>query len=76
MVITGPQADLFRKDIQKNFLPFAVTLGTIHGSELPLLKERPVQPGKTAIYVCKDKVCQLPVYTPGATMAILQNPSI
>src|SRR6185369_7775833 len=60
VVIVGEEMDEMRKEIQSNYLPFALFLGTKSKSKLPLFEGREVKE-KTMIYVCKDKVCQLPV---------------
>ena len=61
IVIVGEQLESQRKEIQRNYFPFALTLGTQSKSNLPLLEGRELKAGKTMIYVCRNKVCRLPV---------------
>jgi len=61
VVIVGEKAEEIRKEIQSNYLPFAVFLGTKSKSDLPLFEGRAAIDDKTKIYVCLNKVCQLPV---------------
>ena len=61
VVIVGEESEKMRKDIQQYYFPFALTLGTSSKSTLPLFEGREAIPGKTRIYVCRNKVCRLPV---------------
>jgi uncharacterized protein YyaL (SSP411 family) len=61
VVIVGEDADAIRKDLQRFYVPNKVILGTTEVSNLPLLKYKTDFNGKTAIYVCYNKTCQLPV---------------
>ncbi len=61
IVIVGEQLEEMRKEIQTNYFPFAMALGTRLKSNLSLLEGREGKLGKTMIYVCRNKVCQLPV---------------
>jgi len=61
VVIVGENADELRKDFDRFFVPNKVVAGTTTSSLLPLLENRTPLNGKTAIYICYDKTCQLPV---------------
>jgi uncharacterized protein YyaL (SSP411 family) len=61
VVISGNELDEMRREIQSHYLPFAVYAGTKLQSVLPLLEGRESIDGKTKIYICRDKACQLPV---------------
>jgi len=61
VVITGNVLEEVRKDIQSNYLPLAVFVGAESKSDLALLEGRESKDGKTKIYVCRNKVCELPV---------------
>ncbi|MCF0052391.1 thioredoxin domain-containing protein [Dyadobacter sp. LJ53] len=61
IIIVGPEADQMRKDFDRFFVPNKLVMGTTSRSNLPLLENRTEVNGKTAIYVCYDKTCQLPV---------------
>lgn len=61
VVIFGKKVHEKRKELSKNYIPFALLLGTENKSRLSLLEGREAKDGKTLIYVCKNKTCQLPV---------------
>ena len=61
VVIVGENADEIRKDFDRFYIPNKVVSGTLTSSSLPLLENRTPLNGKTAIYICYDKTCQLPV---------------
>lgn len=63
VAIVGPDFDNKRKDLAGHFLPNALLLGGAVEGNLELLQSK-LQEGKTMIYVCVDKVCQLPVEQP------------
>ncbi len=64
IAIVGPEADVFRAELDASFYPNKVICGQIDAagqSELPLLSQRGMVDGKTTIYVCYNRACQLPV---------------
>ena len=61
IAIVGPEADAFRAELETTFYPNKVLCGTTDKSSLPLLQERGSIDGQTAVYVCYDRACQLPV---------------
>ncbi|ACT91299.1 thioredoxin domain-containing protein [Dyadobacter fermentans] len=61
IAIVGGDADAMRKDLDRFFIPNKIVMGTSTSSTLPLLLNRTDINAKTAIYVCYDKTCQLPV---------------
>lgn len=61
IAIVGADADAVRKDFDRFFIPNKIVVGTSASSTLPLLQNRTDINAKTAIYVCYDKTCQLPV---------------
>ncbi len=63
IAIVGPEAEAIRKDLDRFFIPGKIITGTKDESDLPLLRHKTTLNGKTAIYVCRDKTCQLPVIT-------------
>jgi uncharacterized protein YyaL (SSP411 family) len=63
IAIAGPEHLAHRKELAKSYLPFAVFMGAATGSKLPLLQGKTTIDGKTAIYVCYNKTCKLPVTT-------------
>lgn len=62
VAIVGPDAHKLRQELQQYFLPDVWVMGSTGTDHLPLLQGK-FQPGKTLIYVCKDKVCHRPVTT-------------
>ena len=60
MVFTGDDCIERRKEIDNHYLPHLILSGGKKESKLPLLKNKCV-PGRTAIYVCRDKTCHQPV---------------
>ena len=61
IAIVGPDAERFRAEIDAEFYPNKVLCGMTDKSEIPLLQHRGLVDGKTAIYVCYNRACQLPV---------------
>jgi uncharacterized protein YyaL (SSP411 family) len=61
VVISGEEALTYRMELHRHFLPDIVTVGTTRSGTLPLLEGRDAKQGITMIYVCKNKVCSLPV---------------
>ncbi len=59
VAIVGPESRSLAREIQGNYLQNLILLG---GEEenLPLLESKSVE-GKTLFYVCKERVCDLPV---------------
>ncbi len=60
VVIIGADYAEKRDALLAHFLPDCIFLGGAEEGGLPLMKNKKVR-GKTMIYVCKDKVCKLPV---------------
>ncbi|MBD2755104.1 thioredoxin domain-containing protein [Spirosoma validum] len=61
IAVIGPEAEQFRAELDAEFYPNKVLCGTLEKSDLPLLQQRGPIDGKTAIYVCYNRACQLPV---------------
>jgi uncharacterized protein len=61
VAISGPEAMDFRKAIDKKHVPNKVMAGSLTENTLSLLQNRGTIEGKTAIYVCQNQTCQLPV---------------
>lgn len=74
VVIVGEKWEEMRKEIHKNYLPFALSLGSKTKSKLTLLEGREAKEGKTTIYVCQNKVCQLPVENVNEAMTQILHP--
>ncbi|MCX6291210.1 MAG: thioredoxin domain-containing protein [Bacteroidetes bacterium] len=60
IVITGKNTEQKRMELNQQYLPNKILAGSINGnSKLGLLEQRFIE-GKTLIYVCRNKTCQLP----------------
>lgn len=62
VIITGEKAIDFRSELQKEFRPYMLIAVSKNESDLAVFKERSVK-GKTAIYVCRDRTCSMPVFS-------------
>ena len=62
VALVGENALINASEINKNFKPNKLIIGSLTESDLPLLKNRYVN-GDTFIYVCVKKACRLPVKT-------------
>lgn len=60
VAILGERALEKSYELQREFHPNTVFMGGQDEGSLPLLKDK-LQHGRTMIYVCQNKVCQLPV---------------
>lgn len=60
VAIVGPNANALRNQFGQYFLPDCIFLGSAGSSKLPLLEDK-YRAGKTLIYACRNKTCQLPV---------------
>jgi uncharacterized protein YyaL (SSP411 family) len=71
VAIVGPDAATKRNQLMKAYLPTAMFYG---GDEenLPLLENKKV-PGKTLIYVCRNRVCKFPVDEVDAALKLLNS---
>lgn len=59
LVILGNESLSYNDEIGKQYLPFTVSMGG-KKETLPLMENK-LQEGKTMIYVCRNRECQLPV---------------
>lgn len=58
VAITGEDAENFRAELEKSYIPNKIVLGGQNGS-LPLLQDR--FGDTTRVFICRDKTCSLPV---------------
>ena len=74
VVISGPEADTYRKELQQQHLPYLIWAGnTSTSSELELLNGRLNNSDTTQIYVCKNKSCKLPVASVDEALQLIHN---
>ena len=71
VAITGPLALVKRREFNAQYVPGRLFMGTTGTSQLPLLAGRTVE-GATTIFVCENKVCQLPVGSVAAALVQMQ----
>ena len=71
VAIVGPEATDKRNALMKNYLPNALLLGGESEGNLELLKGK-LQDGMTMIYVCRNKVCKLPVQEIGPALKLME----
>jgi uncharacterized protein YyaL (SSP411 family) len=69
IAITGLETDLIKLELSAHYIPNKITLGGTK-SNLPLLKGK--QSNETKVYICRNKVCQLPVKTVEEALEYLQ----
>ncbi|WP_316830023.1 thioredoxin domain-containing protein [Pedobacter aquatilis] len=69
IAITGLEADVVKIALSNHYIPNKITLGGTK-SNLPLLKGK--QSNETKVYICRNKVCQLPVNTVEEALAYVQ----
>ncbi len=75
IAIVGPEALTFRQQLDRVFNPSVVFCGSKSVSpktDLPLLQNRGMIGDKTAIYVCQDRMCQLPVTSVAEALRLIE----
>jgi len=70
--IVGEKSLEFNETLNKYFLPNSIIIGSVSESKLPLLQHKFIE-NKTCIYICKDKVCQLPICDLNEAIIILND---
>lgn len=74
-VIIGEDAEAYRKEFQKEFHPYSISMGTQSTSSLPLLAEKSALNNQTTLFVCFNNVCKRPVFTvKDAVKQLTSNP--
>lgn len=68
IAIVGLETDAIKLELSNHYIPNKITLGGTK-SNLPLLKGK--QSNETKVYICRNKVCQLPVKTVEEALAYL-----
>jgi len=69
IALTGVEIDLVKLELSNYYIPNKITLGGTK-SNLPLLKGK--QSNETKVYICRNKVCQLPVNSVEEALEYLQ----
>ncbi|MDP1728356.1 MAG: thioredoxin domain-containing protein [Bacteroidota bacterium] len=60
LIITGPESKSWVQKLHTLYIPNAIITRVQETSQIPLLSDKTIGT-QTMIYICKDKVCQLPV---------------
>jgi uncharacterized protein YyaL (SSP411 family) len=60
VAIMGKDAQQKNIEIQQNYLPECIFMGSTNKEDLPLLENK-LSENNTFIYVCTNKTCKLPV---------------
>lgn len=71
IAIVGPEAEQFRRELSRQYLPNTVLAGSVGASPLPLLQGRTARNAQTTIYVCFNRACRQPVHSVAAALAQL-----
>ncbi len=72
IAIVGDDFQALRQELDQHFLPNAYLLGGKDEGTLELLQYKLI-PGQTTIYVCRDKVCKLPVTSVKEALGLMEN---
>ena len=68
IALAGVEIDAVKLELSNHYIPNKITLGGTK-SNLPLLKGK--ESNETKVYICRNKVCQLPVNTVEEALAYL-----
>ena len=71
IAIVGDNAIKKIKELNENYLPNKIIIGSLESNPLPLLKNRFVE-GETYIYVCVNKACKMPVKTVKEALELIE----
>ncbi len=62
VIVSGEQAFVWKRALDKQYIPNSIVVALSKESHLPLFKEK-IPGEEVSIYVCTDKTCSLPVST-------------
>ena len=71
VAIVGKEHQKFRDKMDNEYLPNVLFLGGEKEGNLPLLENKLIK-GQTTIFVCTNKVCDMPVTSPGKALGIIK----
>lgn len=71
LAIVGENSDEIRKQMQKNYLPFAIFVGGKTENNLALLQNRLIK-NQTTIYVCQENICKEPTTNYKTALNLMQ----
>ncbi|ULC59392.1 thioredoxin domain-containing protein [Flaviramulus sp. BrNp1-15] len=72
VAIVGKEAKQKISDLNKNYIPNKLIVGSTSENNLPLLENR-YNPNETFIYVCVNKACKLPVSEVSQALKLLKE---
>jgi uncharacterized protein YyaL (SSP411 family) len=72
VALVGEKCMDLNRTLGKHYLPNAIISGCKHHSNLPLLQHKSIE-NQTTIYICKDKVCSLPITDLSEAMELIGN---
>lgn len=75
VVIAGNERELIRKEISSSYLPFTILMGASPETKLPLTIGKSAGL-ETAIYVCRNKTCLLPVKQVSEALLQISNKNV
>mgnify|MGYP001808656968 FL=1 len=71
IAVVGNKAIEKIKELNENYLPNKIIIGSLESNTLPLLKNRFIE-GETYIYVCVNKACKMPVKTVKEALKLIE----
>ncbi len=71
IIVTGAASQGIAMELNKLYLPNATIAFVTKQSNIPLLSQKPIGE-QLSIYVCKDKVCQLPVHALAEALELIK----
>ena len=72
VVICGKKSPQMALSLQSEYIPNKILSGSVKFSQLPLLENRYTK-GQTRIFVCKDKVCEMPTQEVEQAMKLMRK---
>jgi uncharacterized protein len=72
VAIVGEDCMELRRELQKHYLPNVILSGGTKRAKSALLEGKYID-GRTAIYVCRNKVCQKPVFTVNEAIQLVDS---
>ena len=75
ITIVGEDCQELRKELMKHYLPNVILSGGTKKTKSALLEGKYID-GQTAIYVCRNKVCQKPVFTVKEAIQLINGQNI
>jgi hypothetical protein len=68
IIIVGPDHQKFTEEMRRPYLPQALILGSAQGDPQVPLYAGKYMPGKTLIYICRNRSCRMPLSSPAEAL--------